>query len=105
LGGDWLSSFFKLRFSGVASSGAESTSKSDSGELGGPVRAGDKLAVRLKSPATLGRGLLGDPDSEPVSWSVSFDKAAPRLETARKYRNKGVMINHQLSKNQIVLIL
>uniref|UniRef100_A0A1B0AGJ6 Uncharacterized protein n=1 Tax=Glossina pallidipes TaxID=7398 RepID=A0A1B0AGJ6_GLOPL len=36
-GGEVESSFFRLRFSGVASSGAESTSKSDSGELGGPV--------------------------------------------------------------------
>uniref|UniRef100_A0A1B0B6S4 Uncharacterized protein n=1 Tax=Glossina palpalis gambiensis TaxID=67801 RepID=A0A1B0B6S4_9MUSC len=35
-GGEVESSFFRLRFSGVASSGAESTSKSDSGELGGP---------------------------------------------------------------------
>lgn len=74
----------------MASSGAESTSRSDSGELGGPVRAGDKLAVRLNSPATLGRGLLGDPDSEPVSWSVSFDRAAPRLDTASKEYNEGI---------------
>lgn len=67
-GDELLSSFFRLRFSGVASSGAESTSRSDSGELGGPVRAGDRLAVRLNNPATLGgRGLLGEPDSEPVS--------------------------------------
>lgn len=66
-GGELLSSFFRLKFSGVASSGAESTSRSDSGELGGPVRAGDRLAVRLNSPATLGLGLLGEPDSEPVS--------------------------------------
>lgn len=46
-GGEVESSFFKLRFSGVASSGAESTSKSDSGELGGPVRAGERLPLLL----------------------------------------------------------
>lgn len=62
--GDLEFSFFKLKFSGVASSGAESTSKSDSGELGGAVRIGDDvLALKLDD---LCRGLLGD-DSEPVS--------------------------------------
>lgn len=45
LGGEVESSFFRLRFSGVASSGAESTSRSDSGELGGPVRVGERLPL------------------------------------------------------------
>lgn len=46
-GGEVESSFFRLRFSGVASSGAESTSRSDSGEDGGPVRAGERFAEWL----------------------------------------------------------
>lgn len=78
-GGDVESSFFKLRFSGVASSGAESTSRSDSGELGGPVCDGDDDNITkgneyADEDVCLSRtpgGLLGD-DSEPVSWSVSL---------------------------------
>lgn len=59
------SSFLRLKFSGVASSGAESTSKSDSGELGrSAVCAGDAYN-RIFG----GRGLLAN-DSEPVSSSV-----------------------------------
>lgn len=72
VGGDVESSFFKLKFSGVASSGAESTSKSDSGELGWPVRDGDESTSGNENWVVLWRGLLGD-DSEPVSWSVSVD--------------------------------
>lgn len=64
-GGEVESSFFKLRFSGVASSGAESTSKSDSGELGAPWRFGDSANGR-QNDELFNRGLLGD-DSEPVS--------------------------------------
>lgn len=59
------SSFFKLKFSGVASSGAESTSKSDSGELGAPAGDGDKT-VGNENDVFFNRGLLGD-DSDPVS--------------------------------------
>lgn len=60
------SSFFKLKFSGVfASSGAESTSKSDSGELGLPVVCAGDAYNRIFG----GRGLLAN-DSEPVSSSV-----------------------------------
>lgn len=70
-GGDVESSFFKLKFSGVASSGAESTSKSDSGELGRPFWFGE-LAIGILYDVFFNRGLLGD-DSEPVSWSVSVD--------------------------------
>lgn len=66
MGGDCESSFFRLRFSGAASSGAESTSRSDSGELGGPVRDGDDNANGNENDELLRRGLLGD-DSEPVS--------------------------------------
>lgn len=66
MGGDVESSFFRLKFSGAASSGAESTSKSDSGELGGPVREGDDSASGNENDEFLSRGLLGD-DSEPVS--------------------------------------
>lgn len=62
-GGDVESSFFKLKFSGVASSGAESTSKSDSGELGGPFRFGE---LGRQNDEFLCLGLLGD-DSDPVS--------------------------------------
>lgn len=64
------SSFLRLRFSGVASSGAESTSKSDSGELGGPFRS-DSPKGR-QNDEFFNRGLLGEL-SEPVSWSVSVD--------------------------------
>lgn len=64
-GGDVESSFFKLKFSGVASSGAESTSRSDSGELGAPACDGDKT-VGNENDVFFNRGLLGD-DSEPVS--------------------------------------
>lgn len=70
-GGDVESSFFKLKFSGVASSGAESTSKSDSGELGRPFWFGE-LDIGILNDVFFKRGLLGD-DSEPVSWSVSVD--------------------------------
>lgn len=64
-GGDLELSFFKLKFSGADSSGAESTSKSDSGELGGPVRDGDNC-IGIVYDELFNRGLLGD-DSEPVS--------------------------------------
>ena len=64
-GGDVESSFLRLKFSGVASSGAESTSKSDSGELGGPFLAGD-WAMGKQNEELFNLGLLGD-DSEPVS--------------------------------------
>lgn len=63
--------FFKLKFSGVASSGAESTSKSDSGELGGPVLDGDNDRG-IENDLALIRGLLGE-DSDSVSCSVSVD--------------------------------
>lgn len=62
--------FFKLKFSGAASSGAESTSKSDSGELG-PFLDGDNDRGNEKFFAFI-LGLLGD-DSEPVSCSVSVE--------------------------------
>lgn len=65
-------SFLRLRFSGATeSSGAESTSRSDSGELGGPLRVGESFIGRENKPV-FSRGLLGD-DSDPVSWSVSVD--------------------------------
>lgn len=67
VGGDVESSFLRLKFSGAASSGAESTSKSDSGELGGPVREGDdNTSGNENVDEFFKRGLLGD-DSEPVS--------------------------------------
>lgn len=66
VGGDLESSFLRLKFSGAVSSGAESTSKSDSGELGGPVRDGDDNAKGIAYDEHFKRGLLGD-DSEPVS--------------------------------------
>lgn len=69
LGGEVESSFFKLRFSGVASSGAESTSRSDSGELGARCLCGDSTKGR-QNDEFFSLGLLGD-DSDPVSWSVS----------------------------------
>lgn len=72
-GGDNEPSFFKLKFSGVASSGAESTSKSDSGELGGPLRFGDNsIGIWCVKFFIFILGLLGD-DSDPVSWSVSVE--------------------------------
>lgn len=49
--GDTESSRLRLKFSGVASSGAESTSRSDSGELGGPVRDGDDGEERCSEEA------------------------------------------------------
>lgn len=69
-GGDEESSFFRLKFSGVASSGAESTSKSDSGELARPFWFGE--LVGMLNDAFFNCGLLGD-DSDPVSWSVSVE--------------------------------
>lgn len=84
-GGDVESSFFKLKFSGVASSGAESTSKSDSGELARPFWFGE-LDIGMLNDAFFKRGLLGD-DSEPVSWSVSVDirwRFVPAIEIQTK---------------------
>lgn len=71
--------FFKLRFSGVASSGAESsTSRSLSGELGDAwCRDGDN---GIEYDLLLTRGLLGE-DSDPVSWSVSAESRAFLLPT------------------------
>lgn len=66
VGGDVESSFLRLKFSGAVSSGAESTSKSDSGELGGPVLEGDDNANGNENDEFFKHGLLGD-DSEPVS--------------------------------------
>lgn len=63
-GGDVESSFFMLKFSGVASSGAESTSRSDSGELARPFRDGE-LLMAILNEELFKRGLLDD--SEPVS--------------------------------------
>lgn len=63
-GGDVESSFFMLKFSGVASSGAESTSKSDSGELARPFLDGE-LFMGILNEEFFMRGLLDD--SEPVS--------------------------------------
>lgn len=63
-GGDVESSFFMLKFSGVGSSGAESTSKSDSGELARPFRDGE-LFIGILNEEFFKRGLLDD--SEPVS--------------------------------------
>ena len=71
IAGDFDPSFLRLKFSGVASSGAESTSKSDSGELGGPLRVGDIVRGR-ENFVGFKRGLPGL-DSEPVSWSVSVE--------------------------------
>jgi hypothetical protein len=68
-----LSFFFKLKFSGAASSFAESsTSKSLSGELGDACRDGES---GIENDLLLILGLLGD-DSEPVSWSVSAESRA-----------------------------
>jgi hypothetical protein len=81
--GDFEDSFFfKLKFSGATSSGAESTSKSDSGELGGPFRFGDDESGKENDLALM-RGLLGD-DSEPVSCSVSVDILGRFVPTAEK---------------------
>lgn len=66
-----LSFFFKDRFSGVASSGAESTSRSDSGELGGPLWDGERFKG-IEKGFGFNLGLLGDSDPE-LSWSVSVD--------------------------------
>lgn len=77
-----LSFFFKLKFSGAASSVAESsTSRSLSGELGDAwLRDGD--SDNGIENLLLTRGLLGD-DSEPVSWSVSADSRARLFPTGR----------------------
>jgi hypothetical protein len=85
--GDFDFSFFKHKFSGAASSGAESTSRSDSGELGGPVREGD-IVLDIENEIGFRRGLLGV-DSEPVSWSVSVDIRG-RLEPTRKEEEKKI---------------
>lgn len=62
-----LSSFFKLKFSGAASSGAESsTSKSLSGELGDAWWRDGDIFSGIENDLLLCRGLPGD-DSEPVS--------------------------------------
>lgn len=79
----------RLRFSGATteSSGAESsTSRSDSGELGGPFRDGDSFMGSENRPALRCRGLLGD-DSDPVSWSVSVDNRC-RLEPGMEQSEK-----------------
>lgn len=70
--------FFKLKFSGAMSSGAESTSKSLSGELGDWLSGGD---TDNGSENDLFFGLLGD--SEPVSWSVSAERRARLFPTVR----------------------
>lgn len=85
LAGDWdLSFFFRLRFSGAASSGAESsTSKSLSGELGDAWWLRDGESDRgMENDLFLFLGLLGD-DSDPVSWSVSAESRALLLPTGK----------------------
>lgn len=71
--------FFKLKFSGTISSGAESTSKSLSGELGERFRVGD-TDNGIENDFVF--GLFGD--SEPVSWSVSPERRARLLPTTEK---------------------
>lgn len=74
--------FFKLRFSGAVSSGAESsTSKSLSGELGEAwLWDGDKV---IENDLLLASGLLGE-DSDPVSGSVSAESLALLFPTVKK---------------------
>lgn len=80
-----LSFFFKLRFSGAVSSGAESsTSKSLSGELGEAwLWDGDNV---IENDLLLASGLLGE-DSDPVSGSVSAESRALLFPTVEKKQN------------------
>lgn len=66
--------FFRLRFSGAVSSGAESsTFKSLSGELGDALLCDGERCI--ENDLLLPSGLLGE-DSDPVSGSVSADSRA-----------------------------
>ena len=96
--GDFDRSFFlRLRFSGVASSGAESsTSKSLSGELGEACCRDGESDSGIEYDLFFILGLLGE-DSEPVSWSVSAESRALLFPTANKIKNS-VLINCQLQK-------
>lgn len=72
--------FFKLKFSGTISSGAESTSKSLSGELGDRFRVGD-TDNGIENDFVF--GLFGDSEPE-LSWSVSPERRARLLPTVKK---------------------
>lgn len=101
-GGDVESSFLRLRFSGVASSGAESTSRSDSGELGRPLQFGE-LVTGKQNELFFVRGLL-DGDSDPVSWSVSFEIRC-RFEPCRKWKEFHFIIHILLIPTATTLYL